>query len=136
MTSPKTSATALKQEATVSTAATTEHVPDAGPEAKAAPARTGWVEDELGRRQCVWFPVDQVDIEAARRELNAEAVDCRDFAVKLHRRVKWCERYGFPCDDEGDFHTHFVFVQGEPTMTAVWDAHDPRLLSASEGHAA
>lgn len=89
-----------------------------------------WVEDELGgMRACVWYDFGAADLEEARLYLEADSVDSADFAVHVHPRVKWCEKYGWPCDDEGEWHEHWEFVTGEPTMTAVWDANDPALYA-------
>lgn len=84
----------------------------------------GYIDDVLGERTCVWFPIGQVDREAVLRELDTEDVAQGDYAIHIHPRVKWCEKYsGWPCDQEGEWHEHWEFTNGAPTHTAVWDAN-------------
>lgn len=93
-------------------------------------AATGWVEDEHGFRECAWFRAGEVDLDAAREalchtpdEANTLSVDDlaqADFAWKMHTNTKWCYKFDGPCDQEGESHTHWEPIKGEPTHTAVW----------------
>ena len=84
----------------------------------------GWYEDELGWRTAAWFTIAKDDIEAARRELGVADVNCARVALRKHTNTKWCERFGWPCDEEGYSHTHWEFVNGEPTHVVYWRQED------------
>ena len=93
----------------------------------------GYVDDELVARVCVWFPVGEVDLDEARTVLGTLDINQKDFAWALHPNTKWCAQFGWPCDQEGEPHTHFEAMNGEPTHTAVWRVEDESPLAVASG---
>ena len=91
---------------------------------------SGWIEDELGRRKCIWFKVDDADIGIAVDELGTMNIRQARMAWRLHPNTKWCEKYGNPCDEEGERHTHWEPVTGDPTHIAFWREEDEQRTPA------
>lgn len=53
------------------------------------------------------IPADEARQIAAEHFGEDAGYITRDLYLSKQRNVKWCERYGNPCDFNGDWHTHF-----------------------------
>ncbi|MET4614140.1 hypothetical protein ABIC28_005153 [Rhodococcus sp. PvR044] len=65
-----------------------------------------------------------VDLRAARGEAPTKELLVEELHMQYHPRLKWCgQLFGFPCDEEGDWHSHWAPTQpgdGTAFTTAQW----------------
>ena len=70
----------------------------------------------------------EADLQTSGNSIPTGHMQVEEVHLRYHPRLKWCgEMFGFPCDDEGDWHAHWEPVRpGEDTaFTTVWWTDTP-----------